>query len=139
MPQKTLPGLPKPRPNIRRQVRKEHQEGDQILWSVKSFTKNDGTEYHGAFDVVTGEWSCDCPAAQFNPSKPCKHAQLAAERAVQSGDANDVLPKRLGRTTCFKCFGIENLRPMCHDDGTPAHDVYICDSCIARAQRKGQR
>lgn len=126
MPQPTLPGLPKPRPNIHRKVRVDHEEGDQILFTTKSFTKTDGTEWHPSLDKKTGEWHCDCPAARFHPRKPCKHALRAADLAEQTKIAEPGLKERLTHECCFRCFTMTNLFPMAHDDGTLAHDVFVC-------------
>lgn len=129
MSQKNLPGLARPKGPIRRSVRKDYRVGDQIGYKTKSFTQADGTEYHPALDVVTGEWSCTCKAAQFRPHTPCKHTLRAAQNAVRSGDAAPALLARLGMTCCFRCMNTENLFPMCHDDGILAHDVYVCAPC----------
>ena len=114
---------------LRRTVRREYRTGDQIGFKTKSFTQSDGPTYHPALDVVTGEWSCTCKAAQYRPHTPCKHALRAAQNAVRAGDAEPSFLKRMGLTCCYICLSTDNLNAMCHDDGAPMHDVYVCGPC----------
>lgn len=104
---------------IRRRVRKDWRNGDLVGYKTKSFTKDDGTEYHPVIDVSTGEFSCTCPDHVYR-HRACKHiqrmaAQLKAELAPSGSH-------------CCSCKSEEQLLPLANDDGSP-REGFLCRTC----------
>lgn len=134
MSQKTLPGLPKPKGPIRRRVSIAARNGDQIICKTKSNTVREGVEYHPSIDVKDGTFHCDCKGACYRPGKPCSHVVKAALNLIRRGELDAIWLQRVGKNLCHKCGASEQLFPMCHDDGTSIHDVWICFGCIKVAE-----
>ncbi|BCM88781.1 hypothetical protein IAD21_00623 [Abditibacteriota bacterium] len=69
---------------IRRRVRVERRTGDEVVFVTKSFTKDDGTQYHPVINGATGEFTCDCPDHLYRHSF-CKHLRRAQAQLKRAG------------------------------------------------------
>lgn len=65
-----------PQAALRRRVRVQQRTGDEVTFVTKSFSKDDGTQYHPVINAATGEFSCDCPDHLYRHSF-CKHLRRA--------------------------------------------------------------
>lgn len=139
MSQKTLPGL-KPKRPIRRSIRIQARNGDQIICKTKSQSIASGVEYHPSIDLKTFGSHCDCPASVYRPNLVCKHRVKAALNLIRRGELDPIWLERAGNVCCHKCGeNDDRLYPMCASDGSHLDGVWICYPCIEglRAEKKG--
>ena len=125
MPVKTIP----------RRVRPEWAEGDQRGFVTKSFTRDDGTQYHPVLDVETGEFFCDCMHHEIRHAF-CKHLRKAAVGLIRKGELPTNFLLRYAKACCMVCYGTHDLFPICMEDGSPIHGVWLCRECAAQ-KREG--
>ncbi|RYG53616.1 hypothetical protein EON80_32540, partial [bacterium] len=64
---------------IRRRVRRENNQSDELCFRTKSFTREEGVEWHPVIDVGRRRYRCDCPHHRYRGAF-CKHLQRAARQ-----------------------------------------------------------
>ena len=72
-----------PQAAIRRRVRVQQRVDDEVTFVTKSFSRDDGTQYHPVINEATGAFSCDCPDHLYRRSF-CKHLRRAQARLKQT-------------------------------------------------------
>lgn len=121
---------------IRRAVRIEARNGDQVIGKTKSFTQTQGVEYHPSIDCQSFEFHCDCKDHECR-KRVCKHLKRLALSLVRRGELPAIFFERAGLTCCHHCGGVEGLYPMCDERGARIFGVSICRECIANLNTKG--
>ncbi|MBW3635017.1 MAG: hypothetical protein KY445_00955 [Armatimonadetes bacterium] len=120
---------------LRRAVRIQARNGDQIIGKTKSFTQAQGVEYHPAIDCQSFEFHCDCKDFECR-KRACKHVKRLALNLVRRGDLPAVFFERAGLACCHQCGEVKSLYPMCAADGARLEGVFICAACVAATSGK---